>query len=96
MSLYSWYKLASVVYLSSTISNIQYGNICTPNDFDLKSLKLKLVKRVPNRVLPHNNAGGKTNSKDCARSSQGLHCLGRPVCRKTWDHYGYSTVLHLV
>ena len=23
-----------------------------------------------------------------AQSDQGLHCLPRPVCPKTWDHYG--------
>ena len=34
------------------------------------------------------DAGGMANSVDADQSDLGLHCLQRPVCLKTKDHYG--------
>ena len=35
-----------------------------------------------------NNAEGIANSVDPEQSILGLHCLPRPVCLKTSEHYG--------
>ena len=42
-----------------------------------------------------NAADGMANSvdPDQEQSDLGLHCLPRPICPKTWDHYGNSNIV---
>ena len=35
-----------------------------------------------------NDADGMANSVDPDQTDLGLHCLPRPICLKTLDHYG--------
>ena len=46
----------------------------------------KIQEKRPNlRVLHQKDANGIANSED---PDLGLHCLPRPICPKTLDHYG--------
>ena len=40
------------------------------------------------RVMGPNDADGMANSVDPDQTDLGLHCLLRPICPKTGDHYG--------
>ena len=48
------------------------------------------------RVMSPNDADGMANSVDPDQSDQGLHCLPRHICPKTWDHYGNNLIRLLV
>ena len=49
----------------------------------------KIQMMEPNlRVFRQNDANGIANSEDPDQSGLGLHCLLRPICPKTYVHYG--------
>ena len=61
----------------------------------------KIQTKTPSLwVFRHKDANGIANSEDPdqtapkEQSDLGLHCLPRPICPKTLDHYG--TLLHYV
>ena len=54
----------------------------------------KIQTKRPNlRVFQQKDSNGITNSEDPDQTAPdlGLHCLLRPVCRKTSDHYSTSS-----
>ena len=59
-----------------------------PKFWDAKNLCCNLpkiqTKRLNLRVFCQNGANGIANSED---PDLGLHCLPRPICPKTYDHY---------
>ena len=53
----------------------------------------KIQKKMPNlKVFRQKDSNGIANCEDpdqtAPRSDMGLHCLPRPICLKTYDHYG--------
>ena len=79
------------VYRGSTCNKI---TVKLQNFLTLKML-LKSLLRFKQRCLSieklcPNRADGMVDRvhPDQEQSGLGLHCLSRPICPKTWDHYG--------
>ena len=67
-----------------------------PKFSDAKAISviyLKLEKKFNHRVMHPKDADSIANSEDPEQSDLGLHCLPRPICPKTKDHYGTQTIL---
>ena len=80
--------------------NIDFEYHKVPKFSDARKLCCNLPKiqtKKPNlRLFCQKDVNGIANSVDPdqtapkEQSDLGLHCLPRPICPKTYDHYGYS------
>ena len=87
----------TIMYQNCT-SSILLTYCKVPKFSDAKKLCCNLPKiqtKRPNLgVFCQNDANGIANSEDPEQSDMGLHCLPRPVCLNTLDHYSMPLIFN--
>ena len=91
-AVWSWSALFAQTCLSENFGSLRYCKI--HKYLIIRKFAVIIVKFIQGdrRVMHPNDAEGIANSVDPdqtapEQSDLGLHCLPRPICLKTWDHY---------
>ena len=85
MALSRFYIICLIILCYRKVLNFQ-----TPENFVVINLKFKQRDQTLGYFVKKTQMELQLNSEDPDQTDVGLHCLPRPICLKTKDHYGMS------